>query len=65
MDIRPFQHCHEALMHARTMGYKVIFTDYSLYGFADVGSIHVNKVLQFTLADIDYVCLLQARRTLS
>ncbi|KAF8391664.1 hypothetical protein HHK36_023971 [Tetracentron sinense] len=43
--------CHEALMHARTMGYKAVFTDHSLYGFADVGSIHMNKVLQFTLAD--------------
>lgn len=44
--------CHEAIMHARTMGYKVVFTDHSLYGFADVGSIHMNKVLQFTLADV-------------
>ncbi|KAI3907295.1 hypothetical protein MKW98_010645, partial [Papaver atlanticum] len=45
--------CHEALMHARTMGYKVVFTDHSLYGFSDVGSIHMNKVLQFTLADVN------------
>lgn len=45
--------CHEALMHARTMGFKVVFTDHSLYGFADVGSIHMNKVLQFTLADVN------------
>ncbi|KAJ8751541.1 hypothetical protein K2173_016776 [Erythroxylum novogranatense] len=44
--------CHETLMHARTMGYKVVFTDHSLYGFADIGSIHMNKVLQFTLADV-------------
>ncbi|GAA0186335.1 hypothetical protein LIER_33623 [Lithospermum erythrorhizon] len=44
--------CHEALMHARTMGYKVVFTDHSLYGFGDIGSIHMNKVLQFTLADV-------------
>lgn len=44
--------CHEALMHARTMGYTVVFTDHSLYGFADMGSIHMNKVLQFTLADV-------------
>ena len=44
--------CHEVLMHARTMGYKVVFTDHSLYGFSDVGSIHMNKVLQFTLADV-------------
>ncbi|TQD87538.1 hypothetical protein C1H46_026955 [Malus baccata] len=39
-------------MHARTMGYKVVFTDHSLYGFADAGSIHMNKVLQFTLAEV-------------
>ncbi|KMZ68741.1 UDP-GlcNAc: phosphatidylinositol N-acetylglucosaminyltransferase subunit A, family GT4 [Zostera marina] len=45
--------CHEALMHGRTMGYKVVFTDHSLYGFADIGSIHMNKVLQFTLADVN------------
>ncbi|KAK2657184.1 hypothetical protein Ddye_010236 [Dipteronia dyeriana] len=44
--------CHEALMHARTMGYKAVLTNHSLYGFADVGSIHMNKVLQFTLADV-------------
>nr|CAB3453384.1 unnamed protein product [Digitaria exilis] len=35
------------------MGYKAVFTDHSLYGFADAGSILMNKVLQFTLADID------------
>ncbi|XP_043708345.1 phosphatidylinositol N-acetylglucosaminyltransferase subunit A-like [Telopea speciosissima] len=45
--------CHEALMHACTMGYKVVFTDHSLYGFSDVGSVHMNKVLQFTLADVN------------
>uniref|UniRef100_A0A9I9DAW1 Phosphatidylinositol N-acetylglucosaminyltransferase n=1 Tax=Cucumis melo TaxID=3656 RepID=A0A9I9DAW1_CUCME len=50
--------CHEALMHGRTMGYKVVFTDHSLYGFADVGSIHMNKVLQFTLADVtEAICV--------
>lgn len=50
--------CHESLMHARTMGCKVVFTDHSLYGFADPGSIHMNKILQFTLADIDHaICV--------
>lgn len=39
-------------MHARIMGYKVVFTDHSLNGFSDAGSIHMNKVLQFTLADV-------------
>lgn len=36
--------CHESLLHARTMGLRVVFTDHSLYGFADLGSIHMNKV---------------------
>ncbi|KAK7400538.1 hypothetical protein VNO78_11747 [Psophocarpus tetragonolobus] len=44
--------CHDALLHARIMGYKVVFTDHSLHGFGDVGSIHMNKVMQFTLADV-------------
>ncbi|XLR45928.1 hypothetical protein S83_030588, partial [Arachis hypogaea] len=44
--------CHEALMHSRTMGYRVVFTDHSLCGFSDAGNIHMNKVLQFTLADV-------------
>jgi hypothetical protein len=39
--------CHEALLHARTMGLRVVFTDHSLYGFADLGSIHMNKVQPF------------------
>ncbi|RDX89581.1 Phosphatidylinositol N-acetylglucosaminyltransferase subunit A, partial [Mucuna pruriens] len=43
---------HDALLHARIMGYKVVFTDHSLHGFGDVGSIHMNKVMQFTMADI-------------
>lgn len=34
---------HEAIMHARTMGYRVVFTDHSLFGFADASSILVNK----------------------
>lgn len=43
---------HEALIHARTMGYRVVFTDHSLFGFADASSILVNKTLKFTLADV-------------
>jgi len=31
-------------MHARTMGLPVVFTDHSLFGFADASSILVNKV---------------------
>jgi len=39
-------------MHARTMGYKAIFTDHSLFGFADTACIHMNKVLKFFISDI-------------
>lgn len=35
---------HEAIMHARTMGFPVVFTDHSLFGFADAASILMNKV---------------------
>lgn len=43
---------HEAVLHARTMGYRVVFTDHSLFGFADPASILVNKLLKFMLADV-------------
>lgn len=46
---------HESLLHARTMRYPVIFTDHSLFGFADPASILVNKTLKFTLADVQAV----------
>lgn len=42
----------ESIMHARTMGYKAIFTDHSLFGFADTACIHMNKVLKFFISDI-------------
>ena len=54
---------NEAILHARTMGYKVVFTDHSLFGFADLSSILTNKVLKFTCADVHQVgfpSLLQA-----
>ncbi|KAI8144473.1 GlcNAc transferase [Fennellomyces sp. T-0311] len=47
--------CHEAILHGKTMGYKACFTDHSLFGFADASSILTNKLLKFTLSDIDHV----------
>eukprot|EP00760_Papus_ankaliazontas_P033322 PhM_4_TR6288/c5_g3_i1/m.93832/K03857/PIGA, GPI3; phosphatidylinositol glycan, class A len=47
--------CHEALMHAATMGLKVCFTDHSLFGFADSASIHINKVLEWSLSCVNQV----------
>ncbi|OLY84838.1 Phosphatidylinositol N-acetylglucosaminyltransferase gpi3 subunit [Smittium mucronatum] len=47
--------CHEAILHARTMGLKTVFTDHSLLGFADVSGILMNKLLKFTLSDVGHV----------
>lgn len=35
---------HQAVLAARTQGLRVVFTDHSLFGFADASSILVNKV---------------------
>ncbi|KAF2740779.1 phosphatidylinositol:UDP-GlcNAc transferase PIG-A [Polyplosphaeria fusca] len=47
--------CIEAILHGRTMGLRTVFTDHSLFGFADAGSILTNKLLKFALSDIDHV----------
>ncbi|CAK9437153.1 uncharacterized protein LODBEIA_P15560 [Lodderomyces beijingensis] len=46
---------HEAFVHARTMGLRTVFTEHSLFGFADLGSIWGNKILKFTLVDAGHV----------
>jgi glycosyltransferase involved in cell wall biosynthesis len=46
---------NEAMLHARTMGCAVVFTDHSLFGFADAASICTNKVLKWTLSDVQAV----------
>ncbi|KAI5954603.1 SPT14 [Candida jiufengensis] len=46
---------HEAILHGRTMGMKTVFTDHSLFGFADFGSIWGNKVLKFAISDVGHV----------
>jgi glycosyltransferase involved in cell wall biosynthesis len=46
---------NEAILHARTMGHPVVFTDHSLFGFADAASIATNKLLKWTLADVQAI----------
>lgn len=46
---------HEAIIHSKTMGINTIFTDHSLFGFEDISSILTNKLLKFTLSDINHV----------
>ena len=53
---------HEAMFHARTMGLKAVFTDHSLFGFADASSILTNKLLKFSLADCSHaICVSHTR----
>lgn len=53
---------HEAMLHARTIGIKVVYTDHSLFGFADASSIVTNKVLKFSLAGVDHaICVSHTR----
>lgn len=44
--------CQEGILHARTMGIPCVFTDHSLFGFADISSILTNKLLKFSLSDV-------------
>jgi phosphatidylinositol glycan class A protein len=53
----------EGLFHAQTMGYKTVFTDHSLFGFADLSSIHTNKLLKFSLSDVNHVICVSNTRS--
>ena len=44
---------HEALLCAKAMGLKTVYTDHSLFGFADAACIHINKVLKMILTYLD------------
>lgn len=46
---------HESMLHARTMGLPTVFTDHSLFSFANVASIHLNKVMKFSLTSANAV----------
>ncbi len=43
------------MFHAREMGLPTVFTDHSLFGFADTSSILTNKVLKFSLSGVDNI----------
>jgi len=44
---------HEALLHAKLMGLKTVFTEHSLFEFGDAASVNLNKILKFTLSACD------------
>ncbi len=46
---------HEGILDAGMMGLHTVFTDHSLFGFAEASSIVTNKFLEIILTDIDHV----------
>ena len=52
----------EAILHARTMGLKAVFTDHSLIGFGGHGEIWGNKVTKACLSDVEgVICVSHTR----
>jgi len=48
----------EAILHAGMLGIKTVFTDHSLFSFGNLASIHLNKVISFTLKHVDHaICV--------
>nr|CAG4651779.1 EOG090X0515 [Triops cancriformis] len=49
---------HEAMFLGRLMGLRSVFTDHSLFGFADTSAIITNKFLQISLANCNHcICV--------
>ena len=49
---------HEALFVGSLLGLGTVFTDHSLFGFADASAIVTNTFLKFSLANIDHcICV--------
>ncbi|XP_011495421.1 PREDICTED: N-acetylglucosaminyl-phosphatidylinositol biosynthetic protein isoform X2 [Ceratosolen solmsi marchali] len=49
---------HEGMLIGHLMGLKTVFTDHSLFGFADASAVLTNKCLEISLADCDHcICV--------
>ncbi|XP_043468551.1 phosphatidylinositol N-acetylglucosaminyltransferase subunit A [Leptopilina heterotoma] len=49
---------HEGMLIGRLLGLKTVFTDHSLFGFADASAILTNKCLEIALADCNHcICV--------
>jgi len=52
-----------AIRSGQSMGIKTVYTDHSLFGFADAASVHINKVLKWHLAMADAaICVSHCNR---
>lgn len=47
---------HECLLHAKALdrGLRTVYTDHSLFGFADAASVHLNKLMKLSLSTVDH-----------
>jgi len=51
---------HECLLHAKALdaGLRTVYTDHSLFGFADAASVHLNKLMKLSLSTVDHaICV--------
>ncbi|CDI78905.1 phosphatidylinositolglycan class A protein, putative [Eimeria praecox] len=49
---------HESMLHARHLGYRVVYTDHSMFSFADAACIHMNKIFKFFLTHCNHcICV--------
>ncbi|XP_013116020.2 phosphatidylinositol N-acetylglucosaminyltransferase subunit A [Stomoxys calcitrans] len=49
---------HEAMIIGSLMGLKTVFTDHSLFGFADLSAVFTNKMLEIDLTCVDHcICV--------
>lgn len=46
---------HECLVQAKALSVpRTVYTDHSLFGFADAASVHLNKLMKFSLSTVDH-----------
>ena len=43
------------MFHSKLLNLKTVFTDHSLFGFADASSILTNKILEYSITACDHV----------
>ena len=43
----------ECVLHSRTLGLRLVYTDHSLFGFGDLAEVNINKVLRSVFSDVD------------
>lgn len=46
---------NECLLFANSLNIKTCYTDHSLFNFNEIGSIHINKLLQITMSNIEHI----------